>query len=131
VRSEALGSGESRLESIVSYILLGGVVISLILEATGIFFYHRTYGSFNLLTQNQELFMHGRNFFTFLFGIVEQGRAESPGLFLMTLGAAVLILTPYCMVLTVFAYFLLKRRYKYLLITSVIVAIITLSLALH
>jgi uncharacterized membrane protein len=127
----ALGSGEHRLETIIGYVLLVGVLVSLILELAGITLYYQSHGSFGLLTQDKSLFLEGRNFFTFLYSVPDRTKTEALSTFLMTLGATVLILTPYTMVITAFFYFAWLRRVKYILITSLILAVISTSLALH
>jgi hypothetical protein len=78
------GSGETRLETIISYILVVRVIVCLLLEIAGIIFYYQTYGSLQLLTQDPDLFIHGQNFFTFLYGIFNQPDARSSSVFLMT-----------------------------------------------
>jgi uncharacterized membrane protein len=51
------GSGETRLETIISYILMVGVVISLVLELAGITLYYLTHGSLSLLIQDKSMFI--------------------------------------------------------------------------
>ena len=126
-----LGCGESRLETIVSYILIGGVTLSLVLEVVGIIEFYRTYGSLNILTQDRSVFIQGKNFFTFLAGVFGRAKAENSSLFMMTLGMASLILTPFVMAVVALCYFLWSRKLKYVLVTAIVVVIISVSLALH
>ena len=63
--SQGLGSGESKLETVVSYILIIGVVISVLLEIIGISLFYRTYGNVQI-SQNKTVFISGQNFFAFI-----------------------------------------------------------------
>ncbi len=131
MKSNELGCGESRLETIVSYILIGGVSLSLVLELVGIIEFYRIYGSLNLLTNDPSVFIQGKNFFTFLSGIFGRATGENISLFVMTLGMATLILTPFVMAVVAFCYFLWSRKLKYVLVTAIVVIIISVSLAVH
>ncbi len=126
-----IGSGETRLETIISYILITGVVISLLLEVAGIILYYETYGSFSFILQDKTMFIQGRNFFSFLCGILSIPGIQNYSIFFMTLGIMILILIPYLMIITSFLYFLWKRRFRYVLITAIVVAVISISLSLH
>lgn len=126
-----LGSGETRLETIISYLLITGVIISLILEVIGIILYYRTYGSFRLLVLDNVMFVQGRNFFAFLYDIFRRSEIQNYSIFFMTMGMATLILTPYLMIITSFFYFLWRRRFRYVLITGILVVVISISLTLH
>jgi len=42
---DSLGSGESKLETAVSYILIVGVVVSILLEIIGISLFYQKYGN--------------------------------------------------------------------------------------
>ena len=65
MNSPGLGSGESKLETIISYILIIGVVVSIILEVIGITLYYGSYGNMQIL-QNKSVFISGQNFLAFL-----------------------------------------------------------------
>ena len=43
--SQGVGSGESKLETVVSYFLIIGVVISVLLEIIGISLFYKIYGN--------------------------------------------------------------------------------------
>jgi uncharacterized membrane protein len=125
------GSGETRLETIISYLLIAGVIISLCLEVIGIVLFYRQYHNLNIMLQNKAMFIQGQNFFIFLFNTAkDEGMANSAVLF-MTLGLATLILTPYIRVIASFIYFAWEKDYKYVLITAFVLVILTLSLTLH
>ncbi len=131
MNSKGLGSGENKLETIISYWLLTGVNISLILEVIGIIFYHQMFGNWNVLTANTSLFVHGQNFFYFLFSIFNADSARNNATFFLTLGMTTLILTPYLMVIIGFVYFLWKHNFRYVLITGIVTTIISVSLVVH
>jgi uncharacterized membrane protein len=92
--AKMLGSGESKLETAISYLLTGGVAASLLLEVVGLVLFYGDYANLNIL-ENSVVFVHGRNFFSFI-GTLFQGEFTQNDAFLfMTVGLVVLILTPY------------------------------------
>jgi uncharacterized membrane protein len=99
------GNGESKLETIISYLLITGVIISLCLEITGLVLYSRLYHTINIMPDNKSLFIQGRNFFTFLYTIARGEGMDNKSILFMTLGVAILILTPYIRVIVSFVYF--------------------------
>jgi uncharacterized membrane protein len=122
---------ESRLESIISYLLVVGVIISLGLEITGLVLFYRLYHNFNVMLENRSMFIQGQNFFTFLYTVARGEGMTNPAILFMTLGLAVLILTPYIRVIASFIFFAWKRDYRYVLITAFVLVILTVSLTLH
>ena len=65
MNTPGLGSGESKLETIISYILIIGVVVSVILEVIGITLYYGSYGNLQI-SQDKSVFISGQNFFAFI-----------------------------------------------------------------
>jgi uncharacterized membrane protein len=128
--SPELGSGETKLETIISYLLIVGVVVSVILEATGIALYYGTYGNLQL-SQNQAVFISGKNFFAFIIYQTQHLIGSQNALLFMTLGLIILILTPYIRAITSVIYFAWEKHFKYVLITMFVLVVLTLSLALH
>jgi uncharacterized membrane protein len=122
---------ESRLETIISYLLIAGVIVSLCLEVTGIVLFSSLYHNLNIMPDNKYLFIQGRDFFTFLYTIARGEGMANQAILFMTLGVAVLILTPYVRVVASFIYFAWERNYKYVLITAFVLVILTVSLTLH
>jgi uncharacterized membrane protein len=122
---------ESRLETIISYLLIVGVIVSLCLEVTGIVLFSSLYHNLNIMPDNKSLFIQGRDFFTFLYTIARGEGMDNQAILFMTLGVAVLILTPYVRVVASFIYFAWERNYKYVLITAFVLVILTVSLTLH
>ena len=128
--SMELGSGESTLETIISYILIVGVIASLILEVIGITLYYGTYGNL-LVSQNRAVFISGADFFTFIANQTQNLVGSQNALFFMTVGLIILILTPYVRAVTSVVYFGWERNRKYILITLSVLIVLTPSLALH
>jgi uncharacterized membrane protein len=125
-----LGSGETKLETVVSYLLIIGVIVSVILEVIGITLYYGTYGNVQV-SQNQAVFISGKNFFAFIVYQTQHMLGTQNALLFMTLGAIILILTPYIRAITSVIYFAWEKHYKYVLITLFVLVVLTLSLALH
>ena len=130
MNSSELGSGETRLETIISYLLIVGVLVSVILEAIGITLYYGTYGDVQV-SQNQAVFISGKNFFAFIIYETQHLLGSQNALLFMTLGLIILILTPYIRAITSVIYFAWEKHYKYVLITLFVLVVLTISLALH
>jgi len=126
----SLGSGETKLETIVSYLLILGVVVSVILEVIGITLYYGTYGNVQV-SQNQAVFISGKNFFAFIIYQTQHLLGSQNALLFMTLGLIILILTPYIRAITSVIYFAWEKHYKYVLITLFVLIVLTISLTLH
>ncbi len=125
-----LGSGETKLETALSYLLVVGVVVSVTLEAIGIILYYGMYGN-TQISQNQAVFISGQNFFAFIVYQVQHLFGTQNALLFMTLGVIILMLTPYIRAITSVIYFAWEKHYKYVLITLFVLVVLTLSLALH
>ena len=124
------GSGEFRLETIISYILITGVLVSLILTAVGLVFYH-SYGRLDILLHDPTMFLHGQGFFNFVGGLAAGQEGQTRMVFFITLGIVILILTPYLRVLASVIYFGARKDLKYVLITLFVLVVLTLSLTFH
>ena len=84
-----LGSGESSLETGISYVLIIGVILSLILEVIGLIMYRSSFG--NLAYSNDaSMYIHGTNFFAFLVDVFTGKLAHSNAIRVMIAGIAVL-----------------------------------------
>jgi uncharacterized membrane protein len=124
------GSGETRLETWVSYVLILGVLISLMLEAVGIsLFYIRSHTV--AISEDKSMFIHGRDFFTFLVHLCRETALSPTPIRLMALGIAILILTPYIRAIMSVLYFLKTRNATYAVITAFVLAVLTVSLIAH
>jgi uncharacterized membrane protein len=126
----SLGSGESKLETIVTYILIIGVVLSVILEVIGMALFYRTYGNLQI-SQDKNMFINGQNFFAFIINQFQHLFGAQNAILFITLGLTILILTPYIRAITSVIYFAWEKHYKYVLITLFVLIVLTVSLALH
>jgi uncharacterized membrane protein len=128
--SNGLGSGESKLETVVSYILIIGVVISVLLEIIGISLFYRTYGNVQI-SQSKTVFISGQNFFAFVLDQIQHLFVSQNAITFMTLGLIILILTPYIRAISSVVYFAWEKNRNYVLITIFVFIVLTASLALH
>jgi uncharacterized membrane protein len=127
---ETLGSGEPKLETAISYLLIIGVATSLILEVVGLTLFYSQYANFNII-QKGIAFIHGDNFFSFVATLFQGEYTQNTAFLFMTIGLVVLILTPYIRVVTSVSYFAWKKNRKYVLVTLFVLIVLTISLALH
>jgi uncharacterized membrane protein len=128
--TQSLGSGESQLEAIISYILIIGVVVSVVFEVIGIALFYGTYGNLQI-SQDKSVFISGQNFFAFIINQFQHVFGSQNALVFITLGLIILILTPYIRAITSVIYFAWEKHYKYVLITLFVLIVLTASLALH
>jgi uncharacterized membrane protein len=130
VNSVDLGGGESKLETAISYLLITGVIASLLLETIGMVLFYHAYGQFHL-SEDKVMFLHGLNFFNFLHVMLCGGSPDKSPILFMTLGVIILMLTPYVRVIVSVLHFAWKRNIKYVLITVFVFTVLTISLGLH
>ncbi len=128
--NERQGGSESRLETAISYVLIVGVVISLLLEIVGVILFYHTYGRLDI-SQDTSVFIRGRDFFSYIYQQFTGTRPDGSGIFFMTGGIIVLVLTPYVRLISSVIYFAWEKDVKYVLITLFVLAVVTLSLTLH
>jgi len=121
---------ESKLETVISILLIAGVVSSVALEAVGIALYFGVYGNVDV-SSNSAVYIQGENFFAFVVEKVQNLFVSENALAFMTMGIIVLVLTPYIRAITSAVYFGWERNWKYLAITLFVLFVLTLSLALH
>ncbi len=120
----------SSFEQAIGSILIIGVFTSLFLIAGGIFFLYYDSGSM-AISQNQAMFLQEKNFFYFLWDLLRGRHGLEFGIWMMTLGIAILILTPYARVIMSFFYFLETGDAKYTSFTLFVLTLLTASLLLH
>jgi uncharacterized membrane protein len=126
----SLGSGEAKLEVAVSYLLVVGVIVSVVLEVIGIGLYFGAFGNVAVST-DPAVYISGDNFFAFIALQLQNLFTAENALVFMTLGIIVLLLTPYTRAITSVAYFAWEKNIKYVLITLFVLIVLTISLALH
>ena len=120
---------EQKLENAISYVLIAGVLISLLLEIAGVVLFIKSYGQM-AISQEQSVFIQGHDFFSFIYNEFSQ-HTRALSVMLMTAGVIVLILTPYIRVILSVLFFARRKNIKYVVITLFVLAILTISLILH
>ena len=116
------------IETLIGYILLGGVLLSLALLLIGLSWHWAMTGHLRL-----DFLIAKTNLFQFVRADIGQALSGDwrPGL-LIKLGIAALLLTPYTRVLVSMFYFaLVERNWKYTVFTGVVFSILTYSLLLQ
>jgi uncharacterized membrane protein len=125
----AAGKGDTKLEGVISYVLIIGVVTSLLFEVAGIILFYHAQGNL-AVSHDGRMFLRGENFFIFLVRLFSGSSASWP-IRVITLGIAVLILTPYVRAMLSVIYFTVRGNVKYLVITLFVFTILTISLFVH
>jgi uncharacterized membrane protein len=129
VSPRGLGSGEGRLETMISRVLITGVALSLVLEAAGLFLLYRSWGGLAISHDNRVI-LRAPSFFIFLGQLASASFSGWP-LRLITLGLMILILTPYVRTLLSVVYFASERNLTYLAVTLFVLLVLTASLLIH
>lgn len=129
ISSNGKGS-DSKLELAISYLPTAGVVTSLILMGVGILLFYCEFGNL-AISEKKVMFLQEKNFFYFLYDLLWVGNSQGKALWIMILGIAVLILTPYARVIMSVLYFLREKDFKFFWVTLLVFLILTLSLAIH
>jgi len=123
-------NSESKFEKAIGYLLITGVIISILLEVIGVVLLYRANGNLNI-SQDAGVYIKGHDFFSFVYRQIRDSQSTKPAVLFMISGIIVLILTPYIRVIASFFHFLWQKNYKYVLITLFVLIVVTLSLALH
>jgi uncharacterized membrane protein len=116
------------MESLLGYILLTGVLLSVALLVVGFVWHWMRMG--NLRFENSIV---GMNFFEFILSTFRQTTSQAfrPRLFL-NMGIGVLMLTPFVRVLaSVFYFAIVEHNWKYTLFTGFVLTVLTYSLFLR
>jgi len=127
---EPLKKNESKIEVILSYILIIGVIVSLILMITGIILFSLNSGSL-IISRDPSMFIQGKNFFSFIFNILKGNGPENTAVFFLTMGTIVLMLTPFIRVVASLVYFIWIKDKKYVFITLTVLIILIVTLSIH
>ena len=130
MKDSGVGCGESKLETVISYLLIIGVITSVIFEVVGIALYFGAYGNVQV-SQSQNVFISGEDFFAFIIAKIQSLFISENAVLFMTIGIIILILTPYVRAIASVIYFAWERNRKYVLITLFVLIVLTVSLALH
>ena len=118
---------DEKLEFAMGYILVAGVLLSLIVESVGLSLLYLQTG--NLSLDFAPVWrLGGSDFFTYTVNVLSSIRLNSAPPTIMASGIILLMLTPYTRVVVSVAYFAGIRNYKYLMITTLVLVILTLSL---
>jgi uncharacterized membrane protein len=127
-RARAVTKAHPDMETLVGYILLGGVSLSIVLITAGLIWRWLATGQLGL-----EYSISGMNLFRFVLTDLRQlVAANVRARLLVNLGLAVLLLTPYVRVLASMVYFAFEERnWKYTLFTGFVLSVLTYSLFLH
>ncbi len=119
---------ESMMEKLVGYILLVGVLASIVLIAAGVVWHYAATGRLGL-----KYSISGMNLFQFV--VKDFATATHPPLrprLFINLGIATLMLTPYVRVLASMLYFgFAERNAKYTVFTALVFSVLTYSLFLR
>ena len=121
-------TGGFDMEVLVGYILLIGVLLSMVLIAIGVVWHWLATGQLGL-----EYPIAGMNLFGFVLADIQQmfSGAFRPRLF-VNLGIATLMLTPYVRVFASMLYFaFVERNRKYTVFTAFVFSVLTYSLFLR
>lgn len=113
------------MEGFIGYILLAGVILSMVLVTAGVGWHWIATGKLGVT-----YLIKGVNLFQFLSAIAQKTSSKSawPDL-LVNLGIGILMLTPYVRVLGSVIYFaLVARNWKYTIFTTIVLGILTYSL---
>ncbi len=116
------------MDTLVGYILLVGVILSLILIIAGSSWHWINTGNLQF-----DYSLQGKNFFNFLhLDLLALFAGDLRPRLLVNLGVAVLLLTPYLRVLASIFYFaLVDRNWKYTAFTAFVFIVLTYSLFLR
>ena len=123
-------TGASRFELAISHLLAGGVIASLFLLGLGMILFYLDFGHW-AISEKKALFLREKDFFHFLWDLLQEKSLHDKSTWLMTLGIAILILTPYLRVLLSVFYFVAKRDRTFTLITLFVFLLLTASLLFH
>ena len=124
-------SGEDKLEAAISYILIGGVTISVLIEALGIVSYYYSYRNWEVSFQPQ-FTLKGDDFFRYSIATIQSFVLGSwTPIHILAFGLVLLMFIPYVRVAASVIYYGLAKNMKYLLITLFVLVILTASLLTH
>lgn len=122
-----MSDSDSRLEGVISWILIVGVLVSVILDSVGLALnYVNTHDL--TLSISPTWHVQSKNFFSFVATALPRISGGPSAINLLTLGVILLMLTPYVRVVASVIYYGARRDYRYFGITLLVLTIITISL---
>lgn len=117
-------------ESVIGYVLIGGLIVSILAETLGIATYYAQSGGFNFDFSSQWQ-MAGPDFFSYSYELLgSAGIFEAP-IALMALGVVLLMLTSYLRVFATMLHFAFARNWRYTGISLFLFAVLTITLLVH
>jgi uncharacterized membrane protein len=119
------------LEEVIGYILIIGVITSLMMELTGLVLYVTDKKTTEIDLNDPEACVRSRDFFAYILDVASSMFSNPDYASLMTLGLVILMLTPYLRVVASVVYFAFSHNYKYVTITLMVLAMLTASLIAH
>ena len=119
------------LEEVIGYILIIGVTTSLIIESAGLALYVVGKGAIEIDLSDPEAYVRSRDFFAYIIDVVSSVLGNPNYVDVMALGLVLLMLTPYLRVVASVVFFAFSRNYKYVVITLIVLAMLTVSLIAH
>jgi uncharacterized membrane protein len=117
-------------ESIISYVLIGGLIASVAIEAIGILAYYVQSGGFSSEFTPQWQ-VTGPNFFAYTSHLLESVLSVQAPTAVMALGVVLLMLTSYSRVFGTLLYFAFAKNLKYSVISLFLFVVLTLTLLVH
>ena len=121
---------QTPLNRIIAILMTAGITAGVLFELVGMVLYYHARGGLDV-SMDRTAFIHGQNVLFLIYEIVQTVGRQGGGIFFLTLGIGVLIITPYLRVLISVVYFVWKKDYRYVSITLLVLIILTLSLTLH
>lgn len=122
-----MSEDDTRLETTIGWILVIGVLASVVFESVGLALnYSQTHDL--SLTLSPAWNVQSRNFFSFVVTALPSVVTAPSAVSLVSLGIILLMLTPYARVVASVVYYGVIRDYRYLGITLLVLTIITISL---
>jgi uncharacterized membrane protein len=123
-------NGQSKLDSLIIGLLVAGVMVSILLEVTGMALFWHYHGR-PTVSGETAVFIQGSNPGFFLEYVSTMIAGQGVDIFLMTLGILVLILTPFMRLVVSIVYFAVERDAKFFVITLCVLIVLIASIALH
>lgn len=117
-------------ESVIAYVLIGGLVLSVSVEVLGIALYYQQSGGFGF-DYAASWQVTGPNFFLYVKDLLVSMTSVQAPMAVMALGIVLLMLTSYACVFATFIYFGSARNLKYALVSAVLFLLLTLTLLVH